>query len=287
MKHLLRALMALLLTAGLASAAAIAENDQYQGQIDGGGAFAAAGFSAQIGGAAAGQLGFGYSAAEFGDVASEGQTNYQIQNDGVYSDDGFGNFAGSAWQTEQYQESGSATDGGIAGNIQAQGLVGGSAGLTAGGQFGVAGSAGLAAGASASGALGSAAAGNFQWQQYDGVYEQQSVSPNGGFVYQTGEQSFGTYTSSGALIVGAGFSAAGVAQAGGSVVSNNGVGTAMEGHASAAGTAGVVEGGIGLAGGDASAFGTQTHSYEQANISADGTSFQYQTGTVHTEVYAD
>jgi hypothetical protein len=279
--------MALLLTAGLASAAAIADNDQFQGQFDGGISGAGGGFAGFVGGAGAGQLGYGFSAATPGDIASEGQTNYQIQSDVNQATDGAGNFAGSAWQTEQYQESGSATAGGFAGSAQAQGLVGGAAGLTVGGQFGVAGSAGIAAGAGGSAALGASIAGNEQWQQFDGIYEQQSVGPNGGFVHQDGEQSFGTSNESGALLIGGAGSVAFVGQAGGTVAANNGVGTSMEGHGTAVGIAAVGEGAVGLAAADASAFGTQTHNYEQANFSADGTSFQHQTGTVHTEVYAD
>ena len=287
MKHLVRAAMVLLMTAGLASAAAIADNDQFQSQFDGGISGAAPGIAGFVGGAGAGQLGYGFSAATPGDVASEGQTNYQIQSDFNAFDNGDGNFAGSAWQTEQEQESFSATTGGVAGNIQAQGIAGGAAGITAGGVFGVAGSAGVAAGFSASGALGLSIAANEQQQQFDGTYAQQSVNANGGFVYQEGQQSFGTATSSGALLAGVGFGAAAVGQFGGTVAANNGVGTSMEGHGTAVGAAVAVDGGIGIAGGDASAFGTQTHSYEQANFSADGTSFQHQTGTVHTEVYAD
>ena len=284
MKHLLRAVLALLLTAGLASAAALADNDQFQGQFEGGVSGAIPGLAGQIGGAGAGQLGYGFSVASPGDVASEGQTNYQIQSGGTGFDAGGGNFAGSQWDTEQSQESFSATNGGFAGNAQAQGLVGGSAGLSIGGQFGVAGSAGAAVGIGGSAALGASIAANEQFQTYDGAYAQQSVGPNS-YVYQEGEQSFGTSNASGAALIGAAGSVAFVGQAGGTIAANNGQATYMEGHGTAVGVAGVAEGAVGLAAADAQAYGTQTHSYEQQAVSATG--FQMQTGTVHTEVYAD
>ena len=49
MKHLLRAVLALLLTAGVASAAAIADNDQFEAQYQGGNSFAVPGAAGFIG----------------------------------------------------------------------------------------------------------------------------------------------------------------------------------------------------------------------------------------------
>lgn len=279
--------LAVLLSAGQAMAFALADNDQTQVQGDGG--FAAAGFlgAGQIGGAGGFQQGDGFSLAEPGDYATESQAQSQIQNDSVGASNGGGNFSGSAWSVEQNQQSFSESAGGIAGNWQAQAIVGGSAGVTAFGQVGVAGSAGAAIGASVSGALGNAQAANQQDQTYEGVYTQQSVNPiTGGYVFQTGYQQLGTNISSGAAFAGVGGASAGVIQAGGTAVQNNGQGTSMQGAGTAAGAAYAVSGGVGNAGGSAEAAGYQSHSYEQLNTSADGTSQQYATGNVQTQVYA-
>lgn len=283
MKHLFRAAMVLLLTAGLASAAAIADNDQLEFQFDGGISGAGGGVAGQIGGAAGFQIGGGFSSADPGDAAGESQSQTQQQSDFTAASDGLGNFAGSAWQTDQNQESFSGASGGIAGNGQVQGLVGGSAGLSLGGQFGVAGSAGAALGASGSFALGGAITANEQDQTFNGQYEQQSVGPNS-YVYQTGEQEFGTETGSGALIVGAGFGVAGVTQYGGTVAANDGQAGFMVGGGHAEGDAFAASGGIGLAGGSGSAYGEQSHTYLQE--AATPTAYQMQTGTVTTFVQA-
>ena len=286
MKRVLGVVCALLLSASIANAGALAENDQYQAQFDGGIAGAGGGVAGQISGAGAGQIGGGYAIASPGDSAIELQSQTQIQNDFVSDDDGNGNFAGAGWATEQFQDSGSfAPNGGLAGNGQAQGLIGGSAGFTAGGVFGVAGSAGAAGAIGGSFGLGGGAFNN-QSQSYQGVYEQQSVGPNGGYVYQTGSQEFGTQTSTTSWGLGGAVAGAGVVQAGGTLASNNGGGTYMEGHGSAAGEAGAFSGSLGIASAEASAQGTQTHSYEQYNSSADGTSQQFAQGSVFTDVQA-
>jgi len=158
-------------------------------------------------------------------------------------------------------------------------------GLTVGGQFGVAGSAGAAIGASGSVALGGAQAQNGQFQVGASQYEQQSVGANS-FVYQAGQQEFGTATGSGAALVGVAGGAAGVYQAGGSVAVNDGNAGFMDGSATAAGEAWAVTGSAGIAGADAEAFGNQEHMYEQGSVSADGSNFQYQQGYVSTQVQA-
>ena len=292
MKRYFGVIAALLLSASLAHAGAIADNDQF-GIQDGGG-FSAAGAPGafHLAGAAGAQGQIGYSAAEAGDFASQSQLNLQTQSDVEAADDGAGNFSGAGWQTEQYQFSGSeagANGGpGISGDAQIQGLAGGSAGLTTGGTSGVAGSAGFAGGLAASGSLGDAGTATEQYQTYDGVYAQQSVSPNGGYVYQEGAQSFGTatYTNTGGGIGIAG-AGAGVIQAGGSVVANNGSGTVATGQATAAGEAGATSFAVGNADAGAQAYGAQTHSYEQYNTSADGSQQQLQQGSVTTIVTAD
>ena len=283
MKRIALTVCALLLTASLSFAGAIAENDQFQAQGDGGFAVAVPGVSGHIGGAGGAQLGGGYSAASPGDLAYEYQTQTQTNNDFAGADDGNGNFSAGGWATEQTQIGGSIASGGVAGQGGAQGMVGGSAGLSVGGQFGVAGSAGAAGAIGGSGALGGAAAGQLQYQSFDGAYEQQSVGPNS-YVYQEGSQTFGTVQGSGAAIIGAGVSGAGVAQAGGTMAANDGQATAMQGHGSAAGDASAFAASGGLAVAGAGAFGTQTHSYEQE--AAVGGSYQGQSGTVHTTVTA-
>lgn len=288
MKHLLNAVLVILLTAGLASAAAIADNDQFQGQFDGGIGVAGGGFAAGIGGAAAGQLGYGFSASSPGDSAFELQSQDQT-NVGAYgADDGAGNFHVGATITDQSQESGSATGlifggPGVAANAQAQGIVLGSAGIGIGGQFGAAGSAGLAAGASGSFALGDAVAANEQSQVGAGAYQQQTVGANG-YIFQEGSQVLGTQTGSGAALAGAGLGVAAVGQVGGTVAANNGQATYMEGHGTAVGNAVAAGGGLGVADGQAYAFGTQEHSYTQEV--ATPSAYQMQTGTVSTTVQA-
>ena len=86
------------------------------------------------------------------------------------------------------------------------------------------------------------------------------------------------------MLLGAGIGAAGVYQYGGSVVQNDGAGGYMEGSASAQGDAGAVAGGLGLAAGEAEAFGTQTHRYEQGVVTGSG--FQQASGEVSTSVQA-
>lgn len=291
MKHLLRGVLVVLLSAGMASAAAIADNDQFQGQFDGGIAGAAPGVAGGIGGAAAGQLGFGFSASSAGDQASEVQDQTQINAGGYGAVDASGlNYHVGAFATVQTQESGSATGAivggpGVAANAQAQGIVLGSAGVGVGGQFGVAGSAGSATGLSASFALGDAVAANQQAQAGVGAYEQQTVGPQS-YIAQSGEQALGTQTGSVAAVAGAGVGFATVSQFGGTVAANDGNAGYMEGHGTAAGDATAVSGGLGVAAGGAYAFGTQTHRYEQASVSADGTAYQEQSGEVSTTVQA-
>ena len=289
MKHLLRAVLVLLAGVGIAHAAAIAENDQFQGQFDGGGAFSAAGFSGVIGGAGAGQLGYGYSYSnDVNDYAGEAQTQQQIQQDAVIADDGSGNFAGTGWRTEQNQYSGSAAMGGLAAGAQTQGIIGGAAGVSAGGVFGVAGSAGTAATLGGGFAIGNDAIyESTSSQQFEGVYDVQTVSPNGGFVYQTGTQDFGTSSAVNATEQGAGVAGAAVIQGGGSLVQNNGQGTYMEGSASAAGDAGSFAASVGNGDATAEAYGDQRHDYFQQNLSADGTSFQSAQGVVETRVISN
>ena len=290
MKKLLMAVVVLAASASLAHAAAISEFDQFQGQFDGG--IAGVGLAAgQIGGAGAGQLNFGYSAANAGDQASNAYLQNQIQNDFVAADDGAGNFAGSACSTQQLstgnQSVGDTFGGpGVAGSAGAQGMVGGSAGVSAAGQFGIAGSAGAAGSLGGSAALGDASAAQAQAQRYDGVYNQQTVSPNGGYAQQAGTQSFATEQNSAAALAGVGVSGAAVIQAGGTAVLNDGQGTGMQGAGSAAGDAFAGAGSIGGAAAEAQAFGTQSHSYEQFNQSADATSQQFSQGTVTTTVNA-
>ena len=285
MKHLIRVVMALLLTAGLAHAGAIADNDQFQGQFDGGFAGAGGGVAGQIGGGAGFQIGGGFSAADPGDVAAETQNQQQSTYNLDVADDGAGNFAVTETATQQSQISGSIASGGVAGSAQGQAIVVGTAGVTAGGQFGVAGSAGAAIAGGGSAAFGGAAAGQYQEQQGASFYEQQSVGPNS-YTYQTGEQEFGTQQGSGAAIIGVGGSAAGVYQAGGSLIANDGNAGAMSGSATAAGEAWAVSGTGGLAIAGASAYGEQTHSYQQEAVSSDGTNYQGQQGTVYTNVQA-
>lgn len=288
MKRLmLGVVLALLFVSGQAFGAAFADNDQLQTQFDGGFAGAGGGAAGFIGGAGASQDQGGFVISDTpGDQATEGQFQQQIQADGVSASDGVGNFSGTAWLTYQEQTGGSATAGGFAAQGQSQDMVGGAAGLTVGGQFGVAGSAGFAFAEAGSLALGASVAGNEQTQVFAGAYAQQSVGPNGGYVYQEGQQTFGTSTATGALIIGAAGAQAGVIQAGGTLAVNNGVGTAMAGSGTAAGDAYATTGAAGIAGAEASAFGTQTHSYEQYNQSADGTSQQFAQGTVSTSVQA-
>ena len=286
MKRIVVVACALLLTASVAYAGALADNDQFQGQFDGGFAAAGGGVAVGIGGAVGGQLGYGFSAATPGDVAAETQQQTQSQIDFVTSDDGNGNFSSHGWALTQNQESGSTSFGGVAGSAQAQGAVGGSAGLSIGGQFGVAGSAGFAAGGSGSGALGFAAAGNSQDQTFAGAYEQQSVGPNS-YIYQSGQQEFGTESSSGAALIGVAGAGAAVGQAGGTVAANDGNAGYMEGHGTAAGNAVAGSASIGLAGAEASASGWQVHQYEQEAVSSDGSSYQGASGSVFTFVQAE
>lgn len=285
MKHLFRAVLILLVTAGMVSAAAFADNDQLQVQGDGGFAVSAPFGAAGIGGAIGYQQGDGISTADFGDFGSESQNQSQAQTDG-YGSGGGGTFHGGQWISQQNQVSGSESSGGIAGNDQSQGFVYGSAGLTVGGQFGVAGSAGAAGGESSSFALGLAASGNYQDQTIAGRYEQQSVSANGGGINQSGESLMYTETQSGAFLIGAGAAEASVVQGGGTVAANNGVGTAMVGGSTSAGDASADASGAGLGGGSAEAYGAQTHEYTQVNLSGDGTSFQQASGSTTTIVQA-
>ena len=285
MRHLMRAVVVLLFSAGLASAGALADNDQFQGQFDGGIAGAGAGIAGQIGGGAGFQVGYGFSAADPGDYATENQFQQQGTYNFSAADDGAGNFASTETITIQGGDQFSESYGGFAGSAQGQAIVVGTAGLTVGGQFGVAGSAGAAIGASGSAALGGAQAQNGQTQVAASQYEQQSVGANS-FVYQAGQQEFGTATGSGAALVGVAGGAAGVYQAGGSVAVNDGNAGFMDGSATAAGEAWAVTGSAGIAGADAEAFGNQEHMYEQGSVSADGSNFQYQQGYVSTQVQA-
>ena len=285
MRHILRAVLVLLFTAGIASAGALADNDQFQGQFDGGFAGAGGGVAGQIGGGAGFQIGGGFSAADPGDIAAETQNQQQSTYNLSVADDGAGNFAVTETATQQSQISGSIASGGVAGSAQGQAIVVGTAGFTAGGQFGVAGSAGAAIAGGGSGAFGGAAAGQYQTQDGASFYEQQSVGPNS-YVYQTGTQEFGTAQGSGAAIVGVGGSAAGVVQAGGSVAVNDGNAGGMYGGATAAGDAWATSGTGGLAIAGAEAYGEQTHSYQQEAASADGSNYQGQAGTVYTNVQA-
>jgi hypothetical protein len=286
MKHLLRAVLILLVSAGMASAAAIADESQFQGQFDGGIAGAGGGLAGQIGGGAGFQIGGGFSASDtLGDEAAQDQQQSQGTYNLSTADDGAGNFAATETLTFQTQDQASGSLGGVAASGGVQAIAIGTAGITAGGQFGVAGSAGAAIAAGGSGALGLAAAEQSQEQFGVSAYEQQSVGPNS-YVYQSGYQEFGTYQASGAAVVGVAGSAAGVYQAGGSVALNDGNAGYMQGDATAAGEAWAVSGGAGIAGAEAAAFGEQTHSYEQGAVSADGTNFQAQSGTVYTNVQA-
>ena len=287
MKHLFRAVLILLVSAGMASAASFADIDQSQTQFDGGISGAITGAAGFIGGAGAAGEQQGLALSDtFGDTATGTSMQQQVQIDQTAFDNGDGNFAGTSWVTQQSQEDFVGTGGGIAFASQEQALVGGAAGLSLGGQIGVAGSAGFASAEGGSFTLGASVATNEQTQQFDGGYQLRSTSPNGGFVLQSGEQSFGTSTATGSLLVGAAGAEASVFQAGGSLALNNGQGTSMSGEATAYGEADASAGSIGLAGAEASAFGTQTHTYTQLNMSADMTSQQMSTGTVTTNVSA-
>ena len=286
MKHLFRAAMVLLMTASLSYAGAIADEDQFQGQFDGGIAGAGGGVAGQIGGGAGFQLQGGFSASDtVGDIGFQEQSQIQSTFNSSSDNDGQGNFATTETATLQVQDQSSIAEGGIAGSGGAQAIVVGTAGITAGGQFGVAGSAGAAIGGSASGALGGAAAEQSQAQVGASFYEQQSVGATS-YTYQTGQQEFGTSQASGAAVIGVGGAASGVYQAGGSVIANDGNAGAMSGQATAAGEAWAVSGSAGIAGAEANAFGVQEHSYQQEAVSADGTNYQGQTGTVFTSVQA-
>ena len=285
MKKILVLMVAILLSASMAWGVAFVNNDQFQTQADGGFAGVAPGFaSGQIAGAAGFQAQEGFGIATPGDIAYDWQTNQQTQDDGVFADDGAGTFAGSRWSTNQNEFAGGVTAGGFYGYNQSQAQVGGSAGVTAGGQFGVAGSAYIGTSDSEGLALGASATVAGQYQTYEGEYVQQSVSPNGGYVFQSGQQYAGTGSFAGATIIGSAYGGGWAAQAGGTVVANDGQGTVMTGQGTAVGAAGGTSGAAGLAVGGGGGFATQQHSYEQFNTSADGTSQQFQTGTVGTIV---
>ena len=287
MKHLLRAVLVLLATASMASAASFADIDQSQNQFDGGLSGAITGAAGFISGAGAAGEQQGIALSDtFGDTATGTSLQQQVQQDQSAFDNGDGNFAGSAWTTQQSQEDFVGTGGGIAFASQEQSMIGGAAGLSLGGQVGVAGSAGAAEAQGGTLALGVSLATNEQTQQFDGGYQLRSTSPNGGFVLQSGEQSFGTATATGAVFIGAAGAEASVVQAGGSLALNDGQGGQMSGEATAFGEADASAGSFGLAGAEASAFGTQTHTYTQMNLSADRTSQQMSTGTVTTNVSA-
>lgn len=285
MKKLLMAVLVLLASAGIASAASFADIDESQAQFDGGIAAATPLFSGHIAGAVGVQEGVSISAAEFGDSALTSSSQIQAQS-GLVSEVDTDNFSSSRWETFQSQEAATGSFGGIAVEAQSQVIAGGTAGLSVGGQFAVAGSAGYAEAEAGSAALGLAGAYNTQEQGMVTAYEQQSVSPNGGFIYQTGEQEFSTSTTTGALFIGIAGAEASVFQFGGSVLANDGQGGFMDSQASAYGEASASTGSLGIAGAGAEALGTQTHTYEQYNVSADMTSQQFASGTVTTTVQA-
>lgn len=285
MKKLLMAVLVLLASAGVASAASFADIDESQAQFDGGIAAAVPFASGQIAGAVGAQEGAAVSLASFGDSASTNSMQMQAQIGSVFDASG-GSFASSSWAMFQSQEAETASFGGIGIEAQNQAIVGGTAGLSVGGQFAVAGSAGYAEAEGGSAALGLAGATNAQSQAMATVYGQQSVSPNGGYIFQNGEQEFGTATATGAVLIGAAAAEASVFQAGGSVLANDGQGGAMDSQATAFGDASASAGSVGLAAAEAEAFGNQSHSYEQLNVSADLSSQQFASGTVTTSVQA-
>ena len=283
-KQLIGVACALLLMVSVASAGVLSDNDQAQGQFDGGVTFAVPGAAGFVGGAAGFQGGSGFSLSSGNGLANEAQDQDQGTYEFTSSQVG-NNFAAVETATFQHQDSQSGALAGGAGSIQGQAIFVGAGGVTVGGQFGVAGSAGAAIGGSASGALGLAGASNQQYQDGASYYEQQSDGGNS-YVYQYGHQNFGTAQESGALLVGVSGAASGVVQGGGSVALNDGNAGFMDGSATAAGEAWAVSGSLGIGGAQASAYGEQTHTYEQGAQSADGTNFQHQYGTVHTSVGA-
>ena len=290
MRKLLTVVLALLLSAGIAGAAAISDTAVVQNQFDGGVAGVIPGIAAGgIGGAGAGDAAYGFSIATTpGDSASSISTYSQTQGNTFQAVDGAGTtfFQGTTQTVQNGQvvtTAGGGGNPGISGAGQLQGGVVGSAGVTAGGVFGVAGSAGAAGGLGAAGALGDATAAASQNQTFAYGYLQQSVNPNGGFITQQGQAQINTVTNATAAQgAGLAFTSAGAAQAGGSLVQQNGVGTAQQGRVSGAGIAYTGTAAIGSGAADASANAVQTHSYNAFNVSADGTSQQTASGSVTT-----
>lgn len=277
--------LALLLWAGMAWGAAGVWNGQAQIQDNGGFGIAGPPGAASFGGGYGGQLQGGIGAADPGDVAADTQTNGQVQ--GASWGDGFGpNFSGGGFVSEQQQDGGGVASGGIYGYGGAQAGAVGSGGFTVGGQAAAAGSAGVAGGVNGAFALGGAIAGQEQSQTFQGGYAQQSTSANGGYIYQEGDQTVHTDQAVGAAIVGGAYATSGVAQFGGTAALNDGQGQAMAGSGAAAGDATASAGAVGLAGAEANAYGEQTHSYEQFSQNGDGSSQQFQAGTVYTQVNA-
>ena len=99
MKHLLRAVLVLLATAGMASAASFADIDQSQNQFDGGLSGAITGAAGFISGAGAAGEQQGVALSDtFGDTATGTSMQQQVQMDQSAFDNGDGNFAGSSWE---------------------------------------------------------------------------------------------------------------------------------------------------------------------------------------------
>lgn len=283
MKKVMLSVAVLLLSANLALAGAWVENEQGQGQFDG--AFGSP--NGQIGGAAGGQYQLGAGASSFGDNANDYQFNAQGMNDSAaYGAPGNGTF--QEWNTLQVQEAGGTSGaGGVYGYGQVQGQAGGAAMVNNGaGTYAEAGSAYVGGSAGAAGALGfGAGAGATQTQGFEGHYQNQTSGPNS-YINQEGHQFAGTGTNVGAENAGLAGGAAWTTQSGSTAAQNNGAGTAMSGSGHAQGEATAVAGSIGNAGAEAGAYATQNHSYEQGNQSSDGTSFQYEQGSVSTTVQA-
>ena len=96
MKHLFRAVLILLVSAGMASAASFADIDQSQTQFDGGISGAITGAAGFIGGAGAAGEQQGLALSDtFGDTATGTSMQQQVQMDQSAFDNGDGNFAGT------------------------------------------------------------------------------------------------------------------------------------------------------------------------------------------------
>ena len=302
MRHLMRAVLVVLLSAGLASAAAIGINGQQQGQFDGSAAGSIPGIGAGfIGGGAQAQIGGGFSASnQAGDEGAENQAQTQTTTEfNSVGGPGQGAFFQSVSTQNQVSASQAGEDGvdaqgnpvpvggpGAAGNAQAQANIGGAAGASTG-NAGIAGSAQAAGAIGGSFAVGDAFAVQVQNQNAGLAYQVDATSASGRAVTsQSGESAVATQQFSVAADGGAAFGASGVLQAGGSAVANDDNAGFMQGSAAAAGDAGAVSGNVGNAAGGAAAQGTQTHRYSQASISADGSNTQAQAGQASTSVQA-